>query len=241
MKPELKELVARLEKGLNDRLISVILYGSAAGNESDPVYSDLNVLCVLKQITPRELLESEPILGWWRDQGHPAPLLMTEDEVAESADSFPIEFRDMKERRRVLYGMDLIAHLHVDTRHHRTQLEHELRSKLLRLRTQGARVLSDPAQLLRLCLDSVTTFVVLARHALLASGHAPHGSRHHMVRQLAQVAAVDFSPFETLLSVREDRAGVDPGDPGELFAQYLQAVEGMVHFVDRLEIKENLR
>jgi predicted nucleotidyltransferase len=235
MKPELKELVSRLEKGLNDRLMSVVLYGSAAAGESDAVFSDLNVLCVLKQITPRELGEAETVLRWWRDQGHPSPLMMTEDEVSESADSFPIEFRDMKERRQVLYGLDVISELHVDTRHHRTMVEHELRSKLLRLRQQGARLLSDPQQLLLLCLDSVTTFVVLARHAIFACGQHPHGSRHHVLRQLGEAAKVDMTPLETLIAVREDRADADPGDPGELFAQYLQAIEGMIHFVDRLE------
>ena len=36
---------------------------------------------------------------------------MSEDEVHNSADSFPIEFHDMKERRRVLFGLDVIADL----------------------------------------------------------------------------------------------------------------------------------
>ena len=63
---------------------------------------------------------------------------MSEDEVYNSADCFPIEFHDMKERRRVLYGLDVIADLKFDMRNYRTQVEHELRSKLLRLRQQGA-------------------------------------------------------------------------------------------------------
>ena len=53
MKGNLTELVARLEKSLNDRLVNVTLYGSHAAGESDS-FSDYNVLCVLKQITPRE-------------------------------------------------------------------------------------------------------------------------------------------------------------------------------------------
>ena len=64
-------------------------------------------MCVLKQITPRELGEGEPILVWWRGQGHPSPLLMTEEEAHNSADSFPIEFRDMQHHRKVLQGVDV--------------------------------------------------------------------------------------------------------------------------------------
>src|SRR4051812_13160865 len=104
MADELKALVAKLESALHDRLVSVILYGSAASGAHDEKFSDLNVLCVLKRITPRELIEAEPILRWWRDSKHPELFLMTEEEVFASADSFPIEFRDMKQHRRVLYG-----------------------------------------------------------------------------------------------------------------------------------------
>src|SRR5262245_16301983 len=101
----LKELVHKLEGAFSGRLVSVILYGSAASAEAAADrLSDFNVLCVLKEITPRELSEAEPILKWWREQGNPSPLMMSEEEVQNSADSFPIEFRDMKDRRRVLYG-----------------------------------------------------------------------------------------------------------------------------------------
>src|SRR5258706_3487548 len=124
---ELKELVDKLTHAYQDRLVSVVLYGSGAAGNHDANFSDLNVLCVLKQITPREMGEGEPILVWWRAQGHPSPLLMTEEEAHNSADSFPIEFRDMQLHRKVLHGVDVIAHLKVDTKHYRTPVEHEPR------------------------------------------------------------------------------------------------------------------
>jgi hypothetical protein len=239
---ELRELQNRLERAFTDRLIAVILYGSGAtmhgpADEHDPHFSDYNVLCVLKEITPRELAESEPVLKWWRELGNPSPLLMTEDEVHQSADCFPIEFRDMKERRRVLYGLDVIAHLHVDPRNYRTQLEHELRSKLLRLRQQGARVLSEPAKLLALCVDSVSTFCVLGRHALIAATARAPAGRRAVVHQLTETLRCDMTPFETLLDIREDKTGTGrvESDPGELFAQYLVCIKELVAFVDRLE------
>src|ERR1017187_5558282 len=158
---ELKELVTKLERAYQDRLLSVILYGSGASADHHAKFSDLNVLCVLKEITPRELGEGEPIFRWWREHGHPAPLLMSEEEAHNSTDSFPIEFRDMKDRRKVLCGVDVIADLKIDGKFYRAQIEHELRAKLFRLRQQGAHVLSDPEKLLKLCLDSVSTFCML--------------------------------------------------------------------------------
>jgi predicted nucleotidyltransferase len=231
---ELKELLSKLERAFSGRLVSVVLYGSAASGSHHDKLADLNVLCVLKEITPQELADGEPVLKWWRDKGHPSPLLMSEEEVHNSADSFPIEFLDMKERRKVLFGVDSIGEVHVDTKYHRVQVEHELRAKLFRLRQQAAQVLSDPQKLLTLCVDSVGTFCVLGRHALLAAGREAKHDRRAVVAELESALKLDMSPFRTLLDIREDKPG-DPGDPGELFAQYLQCIRGLVEFVDRLE------
>lgn len=238
---DLKEFVTKAERALGERLVAVILYGSAAGEDHHAKFSDVNLLWVLQDITPRELSESEPILRWWHERGHSTPTMMSEEEVHNSADCFPIEFRDMKDRRKVLYGVDVIADVKVDGKFYRAQIEHELRAKLFRLRQKGAQVLTDPPALLKLCLDSVTTFCVLGRHALVAAGVDAKTERRAVVHQLSHTLKMDATPFETLLDLREDKSGAghvaDPGDPGELFARYLQCIRKMVEFVDGLEDK----
>ena len=104
MEDKLLELVDRLKRAHGDRLLSVILYGSAASGEHNQHFSDINVLCVLTRVTPAELAASAPIFEWWRSLGNPPPLLLSEEEVRTSTDCFPIEFHDMQERRRVLFG-----------------------------------------------------------------------------------------------------------------------------------------
>lgn len=235
---ELNELVMKLERSYQDRLVSVLLYGSGASRDHTQQrdrHSDLNVLCVLKEITPRELGEGEPILRWWREQGYPSPLLMSEEETQRSADCFPIEFRDMQDRRTVLYGVDIIAGVHVSMKNHRTQVEHELRAKLLRLRQQGAQVLSDPGALWKLCMDSVGTFCTLGRHALLLSGGVALHDRREVVRRLKELLGVPTSPLDVLLDLREEKVAA-AGNAGELFAQYLEFIRRMIEFVDRLPV-----
>ena len=236
---ELKELVDKLTHAYQDRLVSVVLYGSGAAGNHDAKFSDLNVLCVLKQITPRELGEGEPIMRWWREHKHPSPLLMSEEEAHNSADCFPIEFRDMQDHRKVLHGVDVIADVKVDTKHYRTQVEHELRAKLFRLRQQGAQVLSDPAALLKLCVDSVATFCILGRHALLAGGIEITGGRREAVQRLGQKLEASSNPMDMLLDLREGKTTADhvleENDSVSLFAQYLEFIRRMVEYVDRME------
>src|SRR5260370_2821712 len=148
---ELNDLVGKLERSYSDRLVSVILYGSGAASDSGDhhhKFSDLNVLCVLKQITPRELGEGEPIMRWWREHGHPSPLLMSEEEAHRSADCFPIEFRDLQDRGKVLFGVDVIAGVHVSMKNHRPHVTHDLRPTLLHLTQQRPHVLPTPSPLI---------------------------------------------------------------------------------------------
>lgn len=226
-------LVNRLAREYGAGLVSVILHGSAAAGDRDARFSDLNVLCVLSKITVEELEKAGPIFEWWRELGNPAPLLMTESEVRSSADCFPIEFTDMRESRNVLHGTDVIAGLHIDPRHHRTQLEYDLRARLLRLRQQAAGILNQRDALLKLCLDSVSTFCVLGRHALIATGATAPVEKREIVRALGIAMRSDMSAFDALLDIREGKAAPQEGDPATLFREYLARVEELIEFVDR--------
>jgi predicted nucleotidyltransferase len=231
----LKELADRLTKTFQDRLVSVILYGSAAVGDRQEKYSDFNVFCVLKQLTPQELADSETVFRWWREHGNPAPLLMSEDEVGRSTDCFPIEFRDMKERRRVLAGADVVSDLVIGDYFYRAQVEHELRAKLLRLRQKAAGVMSDKNLLTRLLADSISTFCTLFRHSLVLAGAEPAFEKRQVVDLAAQRFGIDPAPFHSLLDLREQKTKPREIDPRKLLEQYLKEIYAVVDAVDRLE------
>lgn len=235
MQRVLGQLVDKLKAGYGGRLKSVILYGSAAVGDHHAKYSDLNVLCVLEQVTPRELAESGAIVRWWRERGNPSPLLMSEEEVRNSADCFPIEFHDIKERRRVLYGEDVVRDLAFDNRFYRAQVEHDLRAKLLRLRQKAAGVLNDKKMLRLLLADSVSTFCVLFRHALLLSGCEAKFEKREVIGQAREKFGIDPGPFTALLSLREGKAREGDIDPVPLLAQYMKEIQTVIEAVDRLE------
>ena len=106
MAAALDQLVEKLRRALDTDLVSVVLYGSAATGDHNTKFSDYNVLCVLTQIAPKHLRATEPLFRWWREQGNPAPLLLTEDELRTSTDCFPIEFHDIRDHHKILIGAD---------------------------------------------------------------------------------------------------------------------------------------
>jgi len=233
MEQKLQDLVNRLRDAHGERLVSVILYGSAAGSDHHGEFSDLNVLCVLSRVSPDELAASEPVFKWWRD-GNPSPLLLSEEEVRTSTDCFPIEFHDMQERRRVLFGKDVIEKLDIDKSFYRAQVEHDLRAKLLRLRQKAAGILTDKQALLRLMIDSAPNFLVLFRHALLLSG-VPTGAGKRETAAHLNAIGIESGPFDTLLDLREHKKKPADVDAVRLFSTYLKEIEAAVSHVDRLE------
>ncbi len=232
----LGQLVERMTKAYGDRLTSVILYGSAAAGDHHGKYSDLNVLCVLREVTPRELEESGAIVRWWREQGNPSPLMLSEHEVRNSSDCFPIEFSDIKERHRVLHGQDVMLDLAIERCFHRAQVEHDLRAKLLRLRQKAAGLLGGDKDLLRTLLaESLSTFAVLFRHALLLHGVEAKFGKREIIAQARERFGIDTAPFDTLLDLREGKIKPKDIEPAAFLAGYMKQIQTVIDAVDVLE------
>ena len=233
MADALDQLVEKLRQALPDDLISVVLYGSAAVGDHDEKFSDYNVLCVLKRLTPAQLGATESVFRWWRGQGNPSPLLLTQHEVETSTDCFAIEFHDIKEHHRILYGADVVSSLTIDRSFYRAQVEHDLRAKLLRLRQKAASVLSDKDALCRLLADSVSTFCVLFRHALILHDEEAPAKKREVVARAQERFGIDPAPFYALLDQRGERAKTKI-EPGALLAAYINEIGKVIDAVDVL-------
>jgi hypothetical protein len=238
MQSALDQIVERLKSALGDRLLSVVLYGSAATGDQQQGYSDLNVLCVLSEITPRELACVSPVFRWWRGLGNPAPLLLTRREFETSTDCFAIEFHDIHDQHRILHGENVVADLQVDDSFYRAQVEHELRAKLLRLRHKAVGVLADRQLLCRLLAESLSTFCVLFRHALVLHGAVHRGdaplAKRDVVAKAAERFQISVEPFNHLFDLREGKAAGRDMDLEKLLADYMMQISTVIEAVDRL-------
>jgi len=231
----LNQLLEKLTKALGDRVVSVVLYGSAASGDHHEGFSDLNVLCVLRQVTVRELEQSEPIFRWWREKRNPSPLLLSEHELATSTDCFAIEFHDIQAHHRILQGKDVISGLVVENTFYRAQVEHDLRAKLLRLRQKASGALGDKDVLRQLLADSVSTFCVLFRHALILRGAPEKSRKRDIIEQSRDTFGIDTKPFTALLDLREERVKARDLEPVGLLDSYLKQIDIVINAVDRLE------
>jgi predicted nucleotidyltransferase len=231
----LNAFVAQLRASSGDNLTSVILYGSAAEGEFHPEYSDLNLLCVVRDTSFAELCRTADAVEWWRKKKRHPPIVLTPQELKDTADVFSIEFLDMKRRYRVLYGEDVLRDLVVPMHLHRAQLEYELREKLFLLRQQLLLAGTNEKALWETMLNSLSSFTTLFRHVLIELGEPERKHSREAVEELASKLNFDPSAFVQLIDVRAHRSDRNQVGATDVAARYISAIEAVAEAVDKIE------
>jgi predicted nucleotidyltransferase len=236
MVPEklINDFVERMRTAAGNNLLAVVLYGSAAVGDYVADHSDLNLLCVLGETSYAAIAALAPAVEWWGKQKHREPLLMSREEMRQSADVFSIEFLDMRRHYRVLWGEDVLKALEIPMHLHRVQLEYELREKTILLRQRLLVVSKNTEAKWELMLRSLPAFGTLFRHTLIALGDAGAGSKREAAVALAGKLGIDTSVFSELLDCRERKKDRKAANVDEIFARYLKLVEQVTGAVDKM-------
>jgi len=236
MGPEklIDEFVERMRAAAGTNLLAAILYGSVASGDYVADYSDVNLLCVLRETSFAAIESLAPAIEWWGKQKHRMPLLMGAEEMRRSADVFSIEFLDMRRNYRVLWGEDVLKTLEIPMRLHRVQVEYELREKTILLRQRLLMVAGNAEAKWELLLRSLPAFATLFRHALIALGDAGAGSNREAAAVLAGKVGIDAGVFSELLDIRERKKDRKSANVDEIFARYLKLAEQVTAVVDKM-------
>jgi hypothetical protein len=216
---------------LGDRLVSLVLHGSAAGEDWVADRSDVNTAIVVPRVTLEVLEALAPLVTRWRGRGFALPVLMDREYLDGARDTFPMELDDIRRQHRVLAGTDAFAALEIDPRALRRECEYEARGKLLRLRALFLDTARTPAAIEQLMVESLKSFVIVLRHLLrLRDGEAAHG--YGDVLAAGERAVGPLPTMRKLLAHRAGDARLRAGALRAEFGAYLGEVERIVEAVD---------
>lgn len=232
-KPEgkLQELVNRLRQACGENLISVVLYGSVAREEFHEQFSDVNLLAVFKDLGSESLSHIVAVIRWWTTEEHfSPPLMMTLEELRESADVFAIELLDIQNAHRTIFGDDIVSSIQVPMNLHRVEVEHELRTTLLRLRQHWLLKADDAGELQLVLAKSVSSVLTLFRHALIALGENPPDSKPELLEHAGKAFGFHIAPLQSILLLRTDPQHTL--DPGGTYSAYMNAIARVAHELD---------
>lgn len=180
------------------------------------------------------LREISATLRAWRADGNPPPRTFTTAEWTSSADVFPMEYADLIEHHRVLWGADPCADVHVDPDDLRLQVEREALAVLLRLR-QGVLLAGvDAGEQIKLLSASLSALMIVFRGVVRLHGRAAPPDYTQLVRAVAEFVGVSPAPFDDVVhEVRGDRR-IPKERAGEILTAYLKATEAVARHVDAL-------
>jgi hypothetical protein len=232
-KPEdkLQELVSRIHYACGDDLVSVVLYGSAARDDYHEQYSDVNVMVVLRHMKPSLYPALSGVLNWWsREEKLRPPTVMTIEELRESADVFAIEMLDIQAAHKTLYGDDVVSAIEVPMNLHRVEVEHDLRTTLLRLRHHLLLTADGDDELKAVLGRSVTSVITLFRHALIALGENPPHAKPKVLEHAAEVFGFNVQPLRAVLELRSDGQQID--NVRGIYHAYMAAILAVAHGLD---------
>ncbi len=228
---KLEELVRQLQLAYGEGLRSVVLFGSAVAGEHTKK-SDYNVLVVVDSLPLERLRAVAAVSRAWADDGNPPPMTFTAKEWRSSADIFPMEYADILERHRVLFGEDPTAGVTVNPADLRLEVEQQTMGKLLHLRQATMGAGGDRKLQLELLERSLSTLMVIFRGVSRLMGEAPSPDYEQLTRSLAERAG--FSPEAFVRVIRHVRGTEKIGrDAAEsILEQYLGAMERLVTYLN---------
>jgi predicted nucleotidyltransferase len=229
----LNELIQRLIIVCGDNLKSVILYGSHASGEHSQKNSDYNLLVVFDKVKFSELDQLKKQLKKWVRQDNPVPVLFEKSQFTESVDVFPIEFLDMKDNHKILYGEDPFVDMKVNDKHLRHEIEFELRGKLLKLK-QGYMMADSNSDVRRLMIRSLSTFLVLFKHVLRLYGQVPPMKRIDALNALADKTGLKPDVFMVVYNIKHGDVKSLKDDPDMLMEEYIGGIEKIIEIVDKM-------
>ncbi len=228
---KLDELVRQLQLAYGGGLRSIVLFGSAVAGEHTKK-SDYNVLVVVDSLPLEKLRAVAAVSRAWADDGNPPPMTFTTREWKSSADIFPMEYADILERHRVLFGEDPLAGITVKPADLRLEVEQQAMGKLLHLRQATMGAGGDRKLQLELLEKSLSTLMVIFRGVSRLQGEVPSPDYEQLTSSLA--ARAGFSPDAFVRVIRHVRGTEKiPRDAAEgILEQYLGAMERLVAYLN---------
>jgi predicted nucleotidyltransferase len=233
-KMTLDELVAQLQKAFGDGLRAVVLYGSAAAGELLDKRSDYNVLVIADALDMGVLDREAAIARAWAEAGNPPPLTLTAAEWRSSADVFAMEYADILERHKVLYGTPPFDGIDVNRDHLRLQLEREAMGKLLQLRQGIIASGGERKRQSELLAESLSTFMVLFRALMRLHGEVPSTDYERLCAQVTARSGIDTGPFVRVVQHARGRTRLSDQDVPAVLSAYLAGAQQLESHIDQL-------
>ncbi|GJL64636.1 MAG: hypothetical protein NPIRA04_32900 [Nitrospirales bacterium] len=237
--PSMSEAVQRIIRGylkalrkpLDAQLEGVILYGSLVRGEYVEGHSNINLLLILHECSLANLQHVAQLTEKWRKHGIIPPLLLTEEELRQSVEYFPLEYFEIKDNHVLLEGRDPFLIIHINDQNLGLQCQQELNGNLLRVRQRFVEGYGRPEAIAALLPLSLMALLPCLRGLCRALGHPSGGTSEAFLSNLPHTLQVGESAFLEVLEVKQGLRSPGKHAWPQLFNRYVRDLEQVIHQV----------
>lgn len=224
----LRAYVKDVTKIYGSELEGIILYGSAVRGEFLPGRSNLNLLLVMSSYDLAVLKKYDSLHTRWSKDQVVVPLFLTVNDIQSASIAFPLEYQDIYDCRRLLWGQDPFVGLKIDARFLVAEVLQALRGNLLRLRQRLVEGRSTEEAMTILLTLSITALLPALRglQRLLGRPVLAHGEP--LLKDLETALSIDCTGLRDAVLLK--RGEISPGqkETPRLMDRYLECLTRLV-------------
>ena len=228
-----KEYTQDVQNIFQDSLVSIVLYGSGARGDYHHKISDINILIVVTPEGMDKLSDSFSFVKKWsKKRNVSVPLFLTREYIQTSLDVFPIEFLNLKQWNKIIYGQDVLSDLDISDSDLRLKCEEQIKSKLLHLREGFLQTLGKKRRIERLMTETVPTLASIFTGLLILKKETVPESKMDIYKRVAHVFQLDETVFQQVIDVRQTLKKLSKDECISLLNNYIKEVEKLTNIVD---------
>lgn len=226
----------RISAALGTNLSALVLYGSHARGEAH-ARSDINLFILVRDSAPEQLVGLLQVLPSLAKNRVAPPVFMGEEGFAASQDTFALEFLDMAASRRVLTGRDPFEDFEPHWDGLRTEIERELRIRMMQLYRQWYLSEEKAEALKSLLRGSLSSFLALLRGIVaLETKQVTAISQERLFDEITGERGLDPALWQRFRQVTQEDIKVSADDMRVLFRSYLAEIKKLTAYVDRFNV-----
>ncbi|MCD6460976.1 hypothetical protein J7L67_09975 [bacterium] len=241
--PEVARDVASLCESLivihGNNLLSISVYGSVLSKNYIPKVSNINLVCVFSELTTEALNLSLKVIKLAVKKRIVPPLFLSLDYIKSSLDSFPMEFIEIQENHRTIYGTDCFADIQIPLKHLRLQCEQKLKSQLVRLRQTYLEYGKNRKLIKQLLLDSLGNNFPIFRNILRVCQHPIPELYEDVLMKISGICNFDAQVYLDMLRDKKKTDKILWKEIDSIFGEYVLQLELLSNFIDKMKVSDN--
>jgi hypothetical protein len=204
LRSPLQDFATMIDEQVGPRLVGLTLFGAALDAGHPASHEAARTVLVLDKVDLEVLRRISMGGARWGRKHIAAPLIMTEQFIKASLDSFPLELIEIVQRRATLAGRDCFDGLTFEVQDVRLQCERELKRIKMRVQ-QGVLAATGKAALLGELQEDVGAHTIRTLRGLLwIKGHRDFLSASMVIEECEKLSSRGLSGLRTALSPKSE-------------------------------------